>query len=286
VRGSQLRFLLSLAAATVVSVSVMTLLHSAASFPAAEAPLAAQAAPPQAPVNPLESPRPARGVYPATVPDDDEGFVKIFDGQSLKGWDGDTSFWRVEDGAIVGETTPEKALKQNTFLIWRGGVVKNFELKVEYRLSGVNSGIQYRSSEVPSVGKWTLKGYQADIDGGGDYTGNIHDERGRAPQGEGHAVLSRRGEVTRDVAGPGYKVLGTIGDPAALFKAIKPKDWNAYHIIARGPVLMQLINGQLMAVALDEDTAHAPAEGLLGLQLHTGPPFKIEYRNVRYRALN
>jgi hypothetical protein len=235
--------------------------------------------------DPRQAPRPGRGVFPATVPDDDEGFVKIFDGQSLKGWDGDTGFWRVEGDAIVGETTPQNVAKQNSFLIWRGGVVKNFELKVDYRISGTNSGIQYRSTEVPAVGKWVLKGYQADIDFGGNYTGNIHDERGRAPQGEGHAVVSRRGEVTRGVAGPGYKVIGTIGESAELFKAVRTNDWNAYHIIARGPVLMQLINGQLMAVAIDEDSAHAPTEGLIGLQLHTGPPFKIEYRNIRYRQL-
>ena len=92
-------------------------------------------------------------------------------------------------------------MKQNSFLIWRGEKVRDFELKVEFRLNGTNSGIQYRSTELPVVGKWVLKGYQADIDFGGLYTGNIHDERGRGP-GQGHAVLSRRGQVTRIVDGP------------------------------------------------------------------------------------
>src|SRR6188472_931494 len=114
------------------------------------------------------------GVYPQTEADDNTGFVSIFDGKTLNGWDGDTNFWRVENGEIVGETTPEKVMKQNSFLIWRGEKVRDFELKLEFRLNGTNSGVQYRSEELPSVGKWVLKGYQADIDFGGLYTGNVH----------------------------------------------------------------------------------------------------------------
>jgi hypothetical protein len=226
----------------------------------------------------------AGGVFPATQPDDAEGFVAIFDGKTLTGWDGDTNFWRVENGEIVGETTPEKVMKQNSFLIWRGGTVRDFELKLEFRLNGTNSGVQYRSQDLPSVGKWVLKGYQADIDFGGLYTGNVHDERGRGP-GEGHAVLSRRGQVTRIVAGPKYKVVGSIGDPTMLRGVLNVNGWNRYHIIARGPVLMQFINDQLMAVAIDEDSKNFDAEGLIGLQMHTGPPFKIQYRNLMYRKI-
>jgi hypothetical protein len=236
---------------------------------------------PQAP----QGTRAATGVYPQTEPDDDTGFVRIFDGKTLTDWDGDTNFWRVENGEIVGESTPANPVKQNSFLIWRGGVAKDFELKVEFRLNGANSGIQYRSTEVPKIGKWVLKGYQADIDFTQGYLGNVHDERGRAPTGEGHAVLSRRGEVTRIVEGPKYKVVGTIGDARLLRGAMNVNGWNEYHIIARGPVLMQLINGQLMAVALDEDATHAPPEGVIGFQMHVGPPFKIQYRNIRYKKL-
>ena len=226
----------------------------------------------------------AGGVFPATQPDDTEGFVSIFDGKSLNGWDGDTNFWRVENGEIVGETTPEKVMKQNSFLIWRGEKVRDFELKLEFRLNGTNSGVQYRSEELPAVGKWVLKGYQADIDFGGLYTGNVHDERGRGP-GEGHAVLSRRGQVTRLVAGPNYKVVGNIADPTMLRGVLNVNNWNRYHIIARGPVLMQFINDQLMAVAIDEDAKNFDAEGLIGLQMHTGPPFKLQYRNLMYRKI-
>src|SRR6478609_9503512 len=109
-----------------------------------------------------QSPPPAAGrggggLFPATVPDDTAGFVPIFDGKTLAGWDGDPRFWRVENGEIVGETTPEKVVTLNNFLIWRGGTVKDFELKVEFKISGTNSGIQYRSVELPDVGKWVLK---------------------------------------------------------------------------------------------------------------------------------
>ena len=118
------------------------------------------------------------------------------------------TFWRVENGEIVGETTPEKVVKLNNFLIWRGGTVKDFELKVEFRMNGTNSGIQYRSTELPNIGKWVLKGYQADMDFTEGYVGNVHDERGRAPTGEGHVVLSKRGQITRIVDGPDTKWSG------------------------------------------------------------------------------
>ena len=114
------------------------------------------------------------------APDDNTGFEAIFDGKSLSNWDGEPGYWRVENGTIVGETTPEKALKVNTFLVWRGGTVKDFELKVEFRLTpSANSGIQYRSVILPEVSKWAMKGYQADMDGANSYTGMLYEERGR-----------------------------------------------------------------------------------------------------------
>jgi hypothetical protein len=242
----------------------------------AQPPAAASPRPPATPGT--QGPRAGTGVYPPTEPDDNTGFVSIFDGTSLSGWDGDPRFWRVESGMIVGETTPTNVVTQNNFLIWRGGVVRDFELKLEFRMTGTNSGIQYRSTELPEVGKWVLKGYQADMDFAENYVGNVHDERGRG-------VVSRRGEVTRIVDGPKFKVIGSIGDSTLLRGVMNVTGWNQYHIIARGPVLLQFINGQLMAVAIDEDSKGATAEGVLGFQMHTGPPFRIEFRNVWYRKL-
>jgi hypothetical protein len=224
----------------------------------------------------------AGGVYPEYVPDDDEGFVPIFDGKTLTGWDGDTTFWRAENGEIIGESTPEKVVKANSFLIWRAGTVKDFELKTEFRISGTNSGIQYRSVELPDVGKWVLKGYQADIDFAGEYLGNVHEERGRKP---GHVVLAKRGMLTRISAGPKYKTLATIADGTLLKGVVNINGWNKYHIIARGPVMMQIINGQLIAATIDEDTKNFVPEGLLGFQMHVGPSFKVEYRNILYKKL-
>jgi hypothetical protein len=224
----------------------------------------------------------AGGVYPEYVPDDDDGFVPIFDGKTLTGWDGDTTFWRAENGEIIGESTAEKVVKANSFLIWRAGTVRDFELKTEFRISGTNSGIQYRSVELPDVGKWVLKGYQADIDFAGEYLGNVHEERGRKP---GHVVLAKRGMLTRISAGPKYKTLATIADGTLLKGVVNINGWNKYHIIARGPVMMQIINGQLVAATIDEDTKNFVPEGLLGFQMHVGPSFKVEYRNILYKKL-
>src|SRR5262245_49367120 len=127
----------------------------------------------------------------ALASDDHTGFESIFDGKSLKGWDGDPAFWRVENETIIGESTEEKPLKgNNTFLIWRGGQPKDFELKLEYRINSTNSGVQYRSVELPEVGKWVLKGYQADIDFQNTFTGQLYEERGRG-------FLAMRGQMTR-----------------------------------------------------------------------------------------
>ena len=238
--------------------------------------LFAQPAPP-APARPA-----AGGIYPEYQPDDNTGFVPIFDGKTMKDWDGDPTFWRVENGEIIGETTPQKVVKVNNFLIWRGGTVKDFELKVEFKLGGTNSGIQYRSVELPDVGKWVLKGYQADMDFTNGYTGNLHEERGRKP---GHVVLARRGEVTRITDGPKYKVLATIGDNTLLRGVVNVNGWNQYHIIARGPIMIQILNGQLISATIDEDTKNFVPEGLVGFQMHVGPPFKVEYRNILYRKL-
>jgi hypothetical protein len=273
----------------VVACQTMLCVLLSASSPAGlnQAPSAAggAAAPPvaSAPQGPAttpgtEGPRAGGGVYPATEPDDNAGFVSIFDGKSLKGWDGDPRYWRVENGEIVGETSPTNVVTQNNFLIWRGEVLRDFELKLEFRMNGTNSGIQYRSAELPNVGKWVLKGYQADMDFTQNYLGNVHDERGRG-------VLSRRGEVTRIVDGPKFKVVGSFGDSTLLRGAMNVTGWNRYHIIARGPVLLQFINTRLMSVAIDEDAKNFSAEGVLGFQMHTGPPFTIQFRNVLYRKL-
>ena len=209
--------------------------------------------------------------------DDHTGFDAIFDGKTLKGWDGDPQFWRVENETIIGESTAEKPVKLNTFLIWRGGQPRDFELKVEYRVNSTNSGVQYRSVELPDVGKWVLKGYQADIDFANQYTGQLYEERGRG-------FLAMRGQMTRIL--PGKKqIVANLRNGDELKELIKTNDWNQVHIIARGNVLTHIFNGYLMAQAVDDDAANRKVGGLLGFQMHVGPPMKLELRNIWLKKL-
>jgi hypothetical protein len=214
---------------------------------------------------------------PNIPPMEDVGFVSIFDGKTLNGWDGDPIFWRVEDGAIVGQTLVDRQPKQNTFLIWRGGSPANFELKVKYKLTGFNSGIQYRSVELPDI-KYAMKGYQADMDGEQTYTGQIYEERARG-------FLALRGQFTYVGDGKKPALMGALGDPAELKALIKGADWNDLHIIARGNTLVQLLNGRVMSMLIDDDTANRRMDGLIGIQVHLGPPMKIEVRDLRLKKL-
>lgn len=215
----------------------------------------------------------ARMMPDPLVLDEHTGFESIFDGASLKGWDGDPASWRVEAGAIVGESTAEKPLKANTFIVWRGGQPKDFELKLEYRLNSTNSGVQYRSAEAPDVGKWVLKGYQADIDFANQYTGQLYEERGRG-------FLALRGQSTYIPSGQKPRIIGTLESGDALKAFIKSDDWNQLHIIARGNTLIHILNGHVMSVVVDDDAAKRAASGWLGFQMHTGAPMKVQFRNI------
>jgi hypothetical protein len=213
----------------------------------------------------------------ALAMDDHTGYEAIFDGKTLTGWDGDPAAWRVEKETIVGESTADKPLKANTFLIWRGGQPKDFELKLEYRLNSTNSGVQYRSVELPDVGKWVLKGYQADIDFQNTFTGQLYEERGRG-------FLALRGQVTHLQAGK-KQIIANLRDGNDLRGHIKINDWNQLHIIARGNRLTHILNGHLMAEVIDDDAAARAMSGLIGFQMHTGPPMKVEYRNIWLKNL-
>ncbi len=208
------------------------------------------------------------------------GFTQIFDGKTLANWDCDPDFWRVENGALVGETKADHQPKQNIFCIYKGGQPADFELRLQYRLTGAqtgNTGIQYRSVELPDVAKWVLKGYQADIDAQQHYTGQLYEERGRA-------FLALRGQVVSIPDGQKAGSIGSVGDAAELKNAIKVDDWNDVTIIARGNTLIHIFNGRLMCVIVDDDKANRKMEGALGIQLHkTTGPMKMETRNIRIR---
>jgi hypothetical protein len=227
-----------------------------------------------------QTPRPAgppkMSLADLVKPLQEAGFKPIFDGKSLDGWDGDANFWRVEDGAIVGQTATDKQPKQNTFLIWRGGSPADFELKMDYKLTGFNSGIQYRSIELPDI-KYAMKGYQADMDGEQQWTGQLYEERGRG-------FIALRGQMTYIPEGGKPGLIGTTGDHAALKKFINADSWNQLHIIARGNTLVHILNGHVMTVVVDDDSANRKMDGLIGIQCHLGPPMKIEVKNIRLKT--
>ena len=204
-----------------------------------------------------------------------EGAVSLFNGKDLSGWDGDPKFWSVKDGAITGVSTAENPVKVNTFLIWKGGTLKNFELRAKYRLEGNNSGIQYRSKD---LGEWRVGGYQADMDAANTYTGILYEERGRG-------ILANVG--TKSTVGPDGKVqvTGSVGDPAEIKAAIRKDGWNEYRITARGNHLVHEINGKVTAEFTDDDEAKRSMEGILALQLHQGPPMTVQFKDIRLKAL-
>ena len=210
-------------------------------------------------------------------PLEETGFRPIFDGKSMTGWDGDPDFWRVENGALVGQTLTDKQPKQNTFLIWRGAKPGDFELKLDFRLTGFNSGIQFRSIELPDI-KWAMKGYQADMDGEQQYTGQIYEERGRG-------FLALRGQFAYIGEGTKPAMVASLGDGAELKKLIHGDGWNALWLIARGNTIEQMLNGRLMSMLIDDDTAGRKMDGLIGIQVHRGPPMKIEVKNIRLKTL-
>jgi hypothetical protein len=226
----------------------------------------------------------------------EKGFKAIFDGKTLNGWEGDTKYWRVENGNLVGEITPETLLKTNSFITWKGGEPADFELKGEFNITEKgNSGVNYRSvmfTEVP----YAMKGYQADIDGAVRYTGQNYEERGRT-------TLAYRGQITSINVQPNpmtaeevrkkvqrnawsdLKVDGSVGHTDSLKTKIKSQDWNTFHIVAKGNRLQHYINDILMSDVTDNDAVNGKSKGLIGVQVHVGPPMKVQYRNLRIKEL-
>jgi hypothetical protein len=224
---------------------------------------------------------PKQSDRPEALAGDEAGFQPIFDGRTLAGWEGNSTYWRAENGSLVGEITPATIIRSNTFIIWRGGRPKDFELKLDYRITpDGNSGVNYRSTVVPDTvtpdNKFAMRGYQCDLDGRKMYPGNNYEEKGRL-------FLAVRGQVTHVVGGRPPVLLSAFGDSSELAKAITD-DWNAIHLIVRANVLTHIINGRLMTTVIDDDAPNRPADGLIGMQVHVGGPMKVEYRNIRLKT--
>lgn len=205
----------------------------------------------------------------------EEGFVSLFDGQSLEGWEGKPEFWSVRDGAITGQTTPENPTDGNTFLIWRKGKLGDFELRLKFRIEGGNSGIQYRSKD---EGGFVVGGYQADIDPSLRFMGILYEERGRG-------ILAERGEFVVQMEDGEKKLAGRTAKEEDILGSLKMGDWNDYVIIARGNHLVQKINGHTVVDFTDHQIDKRAAEGILALQLHAGPPMLVQFKDIRLKDL-
>ncbi|MFY0606476.1 MAG: DUF1080 domain-containing protein [Cyclobacteriaceae bacterium] len=226
----------------------------------------------------------------------DEGFVNIFDGQTLSGWSGDTTYWTVQNGNLVGTVTPETLLKSNSFIVWQGGQPENFELRLEYRISeSGNSGVNYRSDYFRDQ-LYALQGYQCDIDGKLRYVGQNYEEKKRttlAYMGEkvkvGHwskpdSVVSLRANIKKN-CWQTREVIEEMLPKDSLKAHIKQNDWNQVLIVAHENLLKHYVNGLLMSEVLDNDTINRMSKGYIGVQVHVGPPMKVEFRNIQLKEM-
>ncbi|QJE96460.1 3-keto-disaccharide hydrolase [Luteolibacter luteus] len=215
------------------------------------------------------------------------GETKLFNGKDLTGWEGNTKLWSVEDGAITGKTSDsgETKIGHNTFLIWKGGTVGDFELTFKYRIEKGNSGVQYRSKELPKGDFGPIvAGYQADFEAGKTYSGILYEERGRG-------ILAQRGQKTSidaveknpaDPKSQDFKVnvTGEVGKSDDIQASIKDEQWNEYKIVAKGNHVQHFINGKQTIDVTDNDAAHAPKEGILALQIHAGPAMVVQFKDL------
>lgn len=209
----------------------------------------------------------------ATAPAaEEEGFVAMFNGKDLTGWEGQSGAWRVEDGAIVGQSTPQQPCKKTHYLYWKGGEPADFIMRATIRLTGGNSGIQFRSERRPEFDTF---GYQADFDTTGQWTGCLFQHRRGAVVTRGKkAVVSRNGERQEE----------TFATPEELLKKIKKGAWNDYEIAAQGSKVTLRLNGTLMCEIDDQDEKQACRKGIIALQMHQGPPMKVEFKELRIKV--
>jgi hypothetical protein len=223
------------------------------------------------------------------------GFTQIFDGATLKDWDGNPDIWRVENGAIVGESTKEKPVG-NSYISYHGITAKDFDLKLEIKVeNGGGSGIQYRSQtglpwrrarpgDPPLNLNWMMTGPQADFwfpvnPSVFVYTGQFYSEN--TPLG----ILAWRGQVVQSAPGQAQRLIGNIGDRTALGGYVKINDWNQYLIMARGGTFIHVINGQLMAVYIDDDPKSSNnLPGMIGIEIES-TPCKVSVRNIWLKKL-
>lgn len=207
----------------------------------------------------------------------DSEFKPLFNGRDLTGWDGNPALWSVSDGAIRGETTLEHVTVGNTFLIWRGSVLKDFELTLKVRIRNGNSGVQYRSKD---LGKSVVAGYQMEVDNTPGKAGFLYEEKGRKYL----ALIGQKVVVDADQS---VQVVGQLTAKDTLIKNryFKEKDWNDYRIVARGNHVQHFVNGVQVVDVIDNDPKGRSLEGILALQIHAGPPMLVEFKDILLKSL-
>jgi hypothetical protein len=201
------------------------------------------------------------------------GFQAIFNGKDLTGWSGSGKYWSVQDGALTGVT--DGTLDYNRFITWKDGLVKNFELRVKVKVTpGGNSGLQYRGQERPDLGEWVVTGYQCDVvPARDDYNGMLYEERGRR-------ILAHTGEkVIIDPQGQPW-VVGKL--PVRNFPA---DQWHDYRVLVEGNHHRHWIDGVPTVDVIDLDEKGRALQGVLAVQVHVGPPMKIQYRDFWLKPL-
>jgi hypothetical protein len=197
----------------------------------------------------------AAGLVPAAH-GDEKGFISLFNGRDLSGWEGAPGLWSVQNGVIVGSTEVNKTEK-NTFLIYKKPF-SNFVLRFDIRVPMGNSGVQFRSKVLPD---YVVTGYQADAADAGERSawGNFYEEKGR-----GRKVMKTTDE-------------GWLKAQGVLRRA----DWNSYEVFAEGDHIRLTFNG---VVTIDTHDSEAK-QGVIAIQLHAGPPMRTEVRNIRIKPL-
>ena len=202
-------------------------------------------------------------------------YESLFNGRDLTGWNGSSELWSVEDGAITGRTNGPETLKANQFLIWKGGKVRDFELKADFRLEGKNnSGVQYRSRPLPDIGPHVVGGYQADIHSRPEYTGMLYEEKGRG-------ILANRGQRVR-IDKNGKKTVEKLDIDV---KALDLTEWHELTIVARGRKVIHMLDGEVVMELTDQQAKPDQLSGLIALQVHRGPAMKAQFKNIRLKKL-
>ena len=212
----------------------------------------------------------------ARVPQVEAGFMSLFNGNDLAGWRGNPKLWFVQDGAITGQTTSRNRVCENTFLIWNGGGVEDFELRLKFRIDGGNSGIYFRSLERSRMHAEPLVGCQADISADHRWTGVLMEYTLRE-------ILAQRGQKVHVTKDGEIKVVGRVGDPQELLKHVRDGQWNDYTVVARAGHIVLSINGVVMSETQDDDVRRIKS-GKLALQVHQGPDMKVQFKDIRIRT--